>query len=142
MSKDKGKEKDDDNIFARRLDQLFSSITLPDGREYTYEEVQNGTQRAVTAAYIWRLRTGKARNPGYRVIKALSHFFGVSPGYFFTSDDQPEEMPNEAVNQNLADLFEDATLRQIALSASKMDEAGRQAILRILDYIVTMRFKS
>jgi hypothetical protein len=44
--------------------------------------VQDGTSKAVTAGYIWRLRVGKATNPGYDVIQALAHFFGVDPACF------------------------------------------------------------
>lgn len=122
--------------FAQRLDNLFKHFTHPDGREFSYEEVQNGTGKAVTAAYIWRLRTGKATNPGYWVIKALSDFFGVDPSYFFQDERQAAEMVNIQANVNLADRFQESSVKDIALRASEMDEAGRQAILGMIDYIL------
>lgn len=122
--------------FAQRLDNLFKQFTHPDGREFSYEEVQNGTGKAVTAAYIWRLRTGKATNPGYWVIKALSDFFGVDPSYFFQEGRQAAEMVNKQANVNLADRFQESSVKDIALRASELDEAGRQAILGMIDYIL------
>lgn len=124
------------NDFARRLDFLFKRFTHPDGSEYSYEEVQNGTSKAVTAAYIWRLRTGKATNPGYWVIKALSDFFGVDPNYFFQDEEQAREIGAEQSNTNLADQFQESSVKDIALRASELDEAGRRAILGMIDYIL------
>lgn len=124
------------NDFARRLDFLFKRFTHPDGSEYSYEEVQNGTGKAVTAAYIWRLRTGKATNPGYWVIKALSDFFGVDPNYFFQDEAQAREMAAKQANTNLADRLQESSVMDIALRASELDEAGRRAILGMIDYIL------
>jgi hypothetical protein len=123
-----------DNNFAYRLDYLFKTVTQPDGSEYTYEDVQQGTNKAVTAAYVWRLRTGKATNPGYWIIKALSDFFGVDPNYFFQDDTQT--LVEDRVNMNLAERFQDSSVRDVALRASELDEAGRQAILGMIDYIL------
>ncbi|MCZ7673886.1 MAG: XRE family transcriptional regulator [Chloroflexi bacterium] len=114
----------------------LSVSRTPDGSEYSYEEVQNGTGKAVTAAYIWRLRTGKATNPGYWVIKALSDFFGVDPNYFFQDEEQAREMAAKQANTNLADRFQDSSVKDIALRASELDEAGRRAILGMIDYIL------
>lgn len=124
------------NDFARRLDYLFKTIQRSDGSEYSYEEVQDGTGKAVTAAYIWRLRTGKATNPGYWVIKALSDFFGVEPNYFFQDEEQASEMAARQANANLADRFQESSVKDIALRASELDDAGRKAILGMIDYIL------
>lgn len=124
------------NDFARRLDYLFKRFTQSDGSEYSYEEVQNGTDKAVTAAYIWRLRTGKATNPGYWVIKALSDFFGVNPNYFFQDEELAKTMVEKRTNTNLAARFQESSVKDIALRASELDEAGRQTLLDMIDYIL------
>ncbi len=124
------------NDFARRLDHLFKHITQSDGSEYSYEEVQNGTDKAVTSAYIWRLRTGKATNPGYWIIKALSDFFGVDPNYFFQDEEQAREMAAKRTSANLADRLQESSVKDIALRASELDEAGRQTLLDMIDYIL------
>lgn len=124
------------NDFAQRLDFLFKTFTQPDGSEFSYEDVQNGTNKAVTAAYVWRLRTGKANNPGYWIIKALSDFFGVDPNYFFQDEEKAKTIVAEQANTNLAERFQDSSVRDVALRASKLDEAGRQAILGMIEYIL------
>lgn len=129
------------NDFAQRLDHLFKTITRPDGSEYTYEEVQNGTGRAVTAAYIWRLRSGKATNPGYGVIRALSKFFNVNPSYFFQNEEEANAAVNRQANIDLAARFQDSSIRDVALRASELDEAGRQAILGMIEYILENKSK-
>jgi transcriptional regulator with XRE-family HTH domain len=93
--------------------------------------VEEGTNKAVTGAYIWKLRTGKAENPGYRVLKALSDFFGVPVSYFF------EEQVSEEYVQDLKLVAElrKAGVARIALRASNLDEAGKQAILEMIEYV-------
>jgi transcriptional regulator with XRE-family HTH domain len=135
LSEEAGKD------FAQRLDDLFKRFTHPDGQEYSYEEVQNGTGKAVTAAYIWRLRTGKATNPGYWVIKALSDFFGVNPNYFFENETEASETLSEQDNVDLAERFQESSIKDIALRASELDEAGRHAILDMIDYILKAKSK-
>lgn len=117
--------------FAEKLDHLFETVTKPDGTEYTHEEVEDGTNKAVTASYIWRLRTGKARNPGYRVIKALSDFFNVEPNYFFRDEVTEESL----ARSNLAKRLQNADVEGIALRASELDEAGKRALLGMIEYI-------
>jgi transcriptional regulator with XRE-family HTH domain len=128
--------------FTQRLDHLFKTITKPDGSEYTYEEVQNGTGKAVTAAYIWRLRTGKASNPGLGVIKALSRFFGVDPSYFVHDDiDEAKRWVEKRANAELANQLEDENVKNIALRASELDEQGKQTLLDMIDYILQRKGK-
>lgn len=125
------------NDFSQRLDHLFRTVTKPDGGEYSYEEVQNGTGKAVTAAYIWRLRTGKAANPGLGVIKALSRFFNVDPSYFVLEDPaEAQAMARVQANADLAARFEDDAVKDIALRASELDDAGKQTLLSMIDYIL------
>lgn len=123
--------------FAQRLDRLFRTHVKPDGSEYSYEEVQNGTGKAVTAAYIWRLRTGRATNPGLGVIMAISHFFGIDPGYFVHDDSaEARKMVESHANVDLAARLGDDAVKNIALRASELDEAGKQALLSMIDYIL------
>ena len=130
-----GRSGEDRETFSEKLDHLFKTVIKPDGTEYTYEEVEEGTGKAMTASYIWRLRTGKARNPGYRVIKALSDFFNVEPNYFFRDGTTEESL----ARSNLAKRLEIAGVEGIALRASEMDEAGKQALLEMIEYIRQLR---
>lgn len=108
--------------FADKLNHLFASRTRPDGTEYTHEEVHQAT--GITVGYISKLRTGKTENPGYKVIRALSTFFQVSPSYFFDEDAIPDAQPDQ-----------DHYLETIALRASELSEEGKRALLGMLDHI-------
>lgn len=116
---------------ANKIDRLFREFTRPDGREYTYQEVEEGTGKAVTGTYVWKLRTGKATNPGYRVLKALSEFFHVPVSYFF--DEAPS--PDYVQELKLAARLRKAGVAHIALRASDLDARGRQAVLEMIEYV-------
>ena len=73
--------------------------------------MEEGTEGAVTGAYVRKLRTGKARDPGYRVLAALSRFFDVPVTYFFSEGDIPQEKEyvydlDEAVRQDILSMIE------------------------------------
>ena len=118
---------------AEKIDLLFKSCTKPDGKEFTYQEVEAGTGGAVSSTYVWKLRTGKSTNPGYRVLQALGDFFGVPPSYFFE---------DKFSAQQLEDLWLTATLRdrglqRIALSATGLDETGKALVVQLIEYMRT-----
>lgn len=79
--------------FAEKLDRLFKTITKPNGEEYSPEEIQAATGKAITSSYIYRLRAGKSANPTIDKVKALADFFGIDPGYFL-SDEKTEPTPD------------------------------------------------
>lgn len=120
------------STLAKKIDLLFKNFKKPDGQEFTYQEVEEGTNKAVTGAYVWKLRTGKAENPGYRVLKALSDFFGVSVSYFFDEQEPSEEYVQKL---RLAAELHKAGVAHIALRASDLDEAGRRAVLEMIEYV-------
>ena len=116
---------------AEKIDFLFRKIPRSDGKEFTYQEVEAGTDKAVTGPYIWKLRTGHATNPGFRVLRALSCFFRVPVTFFF------EDEPSEEYLQDLqlaAQLREDG-VAQIALRAKSLGPEERAAILQMIDYV-------
>ena len=115
---------------AERIEILFRTFRRKDGKEYTYKEVEAGTGKAVTAPYVWKLRTGQAKNPSIRVLRALSEFFGVPISYFI--EDTSEE---ELANLKLAAEFRDTGVARIALRASDLDEDGQRAILEMIEYV-------
>ena len=79
--------------FAAKLNRLFSTITKPNGAEYSAEEIQVATGKAITSSYIYRLRVGKSTNPTIDKVKVLADFFGIDPGYFLT-DEETEPVPD------------------------------------------------
>jgi len=86
------------NSFAQRLSYLFEISGA------TYKEVVAGTKGAIKEVYLYQLRTGKAKNPSYKVIKALSEYFRVSPGYFFDGQTYSPEITDEIVSKLFAQM--------------------------------------
>ena len=114
--------------FAERLERLFKTRLKSDGSEYSNEEVARGTDYAITAVYIWKLRTGRARNPGFKIIGAQARFFKVEPNYFFSNETTYRQEEKTT-----------SRIRDIALRASYLDDAGQQALRDMLDYIEHIR---
>ena len=112
--------------FANRLNYAFKTITKEDGTEYTPEDIQSATNKAVTSSYVWRLRSGKADNPSIIVVKVLSDFFDVKPSYFL---DDPEEEGGPITQ----------SLNQIALRSGSLEDADRALILQMIDHIKHVR---
>lgn len=114
--------------FAEKLNRLFEEKKKPDGTPYSQTEVIEGTKGVLTRVYLWKLRTGRASNPGYHIIKAIADFFGIDPSYFFESDETEAGFIKEAQENDLVD--------QIALRSSRLDKDGKQAVLYMIDSIL------
>ena len=108
--------------------RLFEEKRMPDGSQYSQNEVVEGTDGVLTRVYLWKLRTGRASNPSFQIIQALAEFFGVDPRYFFENDDQRIELQENEKRDQLVD--------QIALRSSELDNAGKQAVLYMIESIV------
>ncbi|MDD5369134.1 MAG: helix-turn-helix transcriptional regulator [Anaerolineaceae bacterium] len=116
---------------AKKLDTLFETVTKPDGSRYTQEEVIRGTGGVLTRVYLWKLRTGRARNPSFNTMKAIASFFGVDPSYFFESE-----------NKGIEQAQEDDLVNKIAFRSSELDKEGKQAVLQMIDYILKSQDRS
>ncbi len=119
---------------ANKIDRLFQSIQ-PNGREYTNDEVARGCSEqgggTFSKTYVWQLRTGQRDNPTKRHLEALATFFGVPASYFF--DDETSERVESQLA--LAAALRNSDIRDIALRALSLDEAGRKSMARIISEI-------
>jgi transcriptional regulator with XRE-family HTH domain len=79
-----GKNQDQVNFIASKVDHLFRTITRPGGKPYTYQQVADGS--GLDFSYIRKLRVGKVANPSRTALEKLSVFFGVKPDYWFRTD--------------------------------------------------------
>lgn len=120
--------KEQQNILAEKLGRLFDEVRKPDGSKYTQAEVVEGTKGILTRVYLWKLRTGRATNPGYQIIKALADFFGVDIDYFSERDENVQIAQPEG-----------RYLKEIQARAYQVDEKGRKAILDMMDYILSIQ---
>lgn len=109
--------------FSDRLNLLFRTKLREDGREYTHEEVARAAGLSVAA--ISKLRHGQINEPKRNVIANLATFFGVSPNFFFTNEEQ-------------ATPSRGTTLDMIVLRTAELSEGGKQALLGMLEHIIKL----
>ena len=115
---------------AERLDLLFRTVTKEGGKEYSYREIEELAGGAITSTSIWKLRTGRTRNPSLKTLQALSAAFEVPVAYFFT-----EEVTEDDIPAYLQQYRDEKMVEQIALRAKDLDDNGKQAILDMINYV-------
>ncbi len=71
-------------FIGAKVDYLFRTITRPNGKPYTYQQVAAGT--GLNFSYLRKLRVGKIASPSREVLERLTIFFGITPDYWFRSD--------------------------------------------------------
>jgi transcriptional regulator with XRE-family HTH domain len=120
-----------DGKLADKLEKLFAEVRKPDGSKYTQAEVVEGTHSALTRVYLWKLRTGRATNPGFHIIQALADFFGVDTGYFTQSD--------ESVSEKKSMKRTGRYFKEIQDRAARMDDKAQRAILDLMEYILSIQ---
>lgn len=114
---------------TEKLDFLFSTILSPDGDEYTYKEVAEGTKGVVSTSYVWNLRKGKKRNPSRDKIEALARFFNVSPSCFFDEVDIKKTL---RLDERILEAINDPKIREIALRALDLNKKSKEFILAMV----------
>jgi transcriptional regulator with XRE-family HTH domain len=114
--------------FAYKLNTLLELKRKPDGSKYTQEEVVQSTKGVLSRAYLWKLRTGRAKNPGFHIVQALADFFEVDIRYFSAEEDAGVKMIDQA--------REDALVEQITLRSSMLSREGKLALLNMIDFIL------
>jgi transcriptional regulator with XRE-family HTH domain len=117
-----GTNEEQAKFIGAKVDHLFRTITRPDGRPYTYEQVAAGT--GLNFSYLRKLRVGKVASPSRQVLERLTTFFGITPDYWFRADHTLP--PNSQERHQLGRL-----LRKIAQANFTPEQ------LRQLDAIVT-----
>jgi transcriptional regulator with XRE-family HTH domain len=121
---------DDRGVLAEKLERLFEEVRKPNGKKYSQAEVVAGTLGVLTRVYLWKLRTGRATNPGFHVVQALADFFGVEVDYFA----RDEAAAGGDIIPPPGRYYE-----EICDRASRLDERGRKAILDLIDYLLSIQ---
>jgi transcriptional regulator with XRE-family HTH domain len=117
---------------SEKVDLLFKNFRKKDGTEFTYQEVAEGTDNAISGVAVWKIRSGKVKSPSYRVLEAIAGFFGVPVGYFSSKEPVSEK---HVQNLKLAQELRDAGVAQIALRVSDLDETAKQDVLAMIEYV-------
>ena len=118
-----------EGTLAEKLENLFEEKRKPDGSKYTQTEVVEGTDGVLTRVYLWKLRTGRATNPGFHIIKAIADFFDVDVNYFSESE---EDDADKEITKPTGKYFEEIQARAV-----KMDDRTQKAILEMMDIILS-----
>ena len=113
--------------FTDKLNMLFEKKRKSDGSKYSQEDVIQGTKGVLTRAYLWKLRTGRAKNPGFTIVQALADFFEVDINYFRTDESQPEVVVEKSLRDEL--------LEEMSLRASMHSDDTIKAIISMMDFI-------
>jgi transcriptional regulator with XRE-family HTH domain len=116
---------------AEKLNHLFHTVRRPDGREYTYDDVERGTVGRVSRSYVWKLRHGRNKNPSLDVIDALAAFFRVPPEYFFGEPLAEDDQAREAAA--VAALLQDRAAREVAQRARGLSPTALETVAALID---------
>jgi len=114
--------------FAAKLNRLFEEKRKPDGSPYTPSEVVESSKGVIARVSLWKLRTGRASNPSFQVVQALTAFFGVDPSYFFESN-----APKPAATQPVRKW--NKWVEQVAMRSSALDDEEKKAVLYMIESI-------
>jgi len=114
-----------------KIDHLFHTVRRSDGREYTYDDVEQGTDGRVSRSYVWKLRHGRNSNPSLDVIEALAMFFRVDPEYFFNPKDENDDRALEMAE--VAALLQDPGVRAVAERARGLSPTSIEAVNNLID---------
>ena len=115
---------------TERVDLLFKTITKSDGSPYSYRKVAELAGSTVTSTSIWKMRTGKIKNPSQRLLQALSQAFEVAVSYFFDENVSPAD-----IDKYRAQYRSEKMVEQIALRSAELDDEGKEAILDMIKFV-------
>jgi len=131
---------------AQKIELLFETVRRPDGKRFTYEDLERAT--GIKPSSLSRLRGGDYTDPHLSTIAAIAKAFGVRLSYFAT--EMTEVEAREYLHSKDASLLDQLRLKEqdrqrrfrsrgvaeVALRASYLDEAGIQTIIDMIDYVL------
>jgi hypothetical protein len=115
---------------AARIELLFSTVTKPDGKEFSHREIEELAGGTVSHAAIWKARKGLTESLSQRMIEALSTAFQIHPGYFSAEHVTAGDIPKFQKQYRSESLVE-----QIALRAGQLDDEAKEHILNMIDFV-------
>jgi len=128
--------RENDQLFALRLDQLFATHLDPTGKPYSVRQVAART--GMSASYLSGLRRGKVTGPGADKVAALARFFGVEMAYFMGSE-RVELPAATAGDDRLRKALENPLVREIAITTGDFNREQWDHMLAILEHQVEIQ---
>ncbi len=136
MPKTPREPRENDQLFALRLDQLFETHLDPIGKPYSVRQVAAHT--GMSASYLSGLRRGKLTGPGADKVAALARFFGVDMAYFMGSE-RVELPATTAGDDRLRKALENPLVREIAVTTGDFNREQWDHMLAILEHQVEIQ---
>jgi len=136
MPKTPREPRENDQLFALRLDQLFETHLDPTGKPYSVRQVAAHT--GMSASYLSGLRRGKVTGPGADKVAALARFFGVEMAYFMGSE-RVELPAATAGDDRLRKALENPLVREIAITTGDFNREQWDHMLAILEHQVEIQ---
>jgi transcriptional regulator with XRE-family HTH domain len=120
---------------AQKVDWLFDLCRTPQGRQYTYGQVQRSTNNRITASYVWKLRTGAMSNPGLSALEALADFFDVPLCYFAEGGEYLEDSIRLAHGLSQGNLRRNEVLRLVVERVENLSDGALITVLEMMEYL-------
>jgi len=136
MPKTPREPRENDQLFALRLDQLFETRLDLTGKPYSVRQVAART--GMSASYLSGLRRGKVTGPGADKVAALARFFGVEMAYFMGSE-RVELPATTAGDDRLRKALENPLVREIAITTGDFNREQWDHMLAILEHQVEIQ---
>ena len=135
---------------AHKVDMLLRLVRQPDGRRYTYEDLER--KSGIKSSTLSRIRSGENVDPYFKTIIAMADAFGVELDFFSTDmtiEQVDEYLTGGDRSRFLAELrlqeqFDknrerNEALQGIALRAANLDDEGIKTIAAMIDYVLKQR---
>ena len=126
---------------AQKVDWLFDLRRTPQGRQFTYGQVQRQTGNRITASYVWKLRTGAMSNPGLSALEALADFFQVPLDYFSEGGEYLEESVRLTGAMREDGTSRQSTLQMLNKHAETLSDHALQVVLEMAEYLRTHQLR-
>lgn len=126
---------------AQKVDWLFDLRRTPQGRQFTYGQVQRQTGNRITASYVWKLRTGAMSNPGLSALEALADFFQVPLDYFSEGGEYLEESVRLTGAMREDGTSRQSTLQMLNTQAESLSDHALQVVLEMAEYLRTHQLR-
>lgn len=135
---------------AQKVDLLLRLVRQPDGRRYTYEDLER--KSGIKSSTLSRIRSGENVDPYFKTILALSEAFVIDLD-FFSTEMTLAQVEEYLTSSNKQQVLQDLQLQQfydtneernqkiqhIALRAAQLDDEGINAIADIINYVLKQK---
>ncbi|MCV7247744.1 XRE family transcriptional regulator [Mycobacterium koreense] len=120
---------------SEKLNRLFETMRKPHdpplSNAAAAAAITESTGVAISAAYLWQLRTGLKSNPTVTHLRAIAEYFGVPASYLIDAGIDP----HLDAQIKLLSTFRDAGIRDLATRAAGLTSQSLESIRQMIDQV-------